>query len=67
MNLFIERNKRGREEGAIVTFKVDKPGYYTCVLSHTVVGRQMEYQVAFVADCDIKVQKQDLDEDWAFK
>jgi hypothetical protein len=57
MNLFVERNRRGREEGAIVTFKADKPGYYTCVLSHTVVGRQMEYQVAFVADCDIKVQK----------
>ena len=52
---FIGRNRRGREEGAIVSFKAPKAGYYSCVVSHTVVGRPLDYQVAFVADCDIKV------------
>lgn len=49
-----------------MSFKAPKVGYYSCVVSHTVVGRPLDYQVAFVADCDIKVQKQDLQEDWAY-
>jgi len=43
-----------------VSFKAPKAGYYSCVVSHTVVRRPLDYQVAFVADCDIKVQKQEL-------